>query len=72
LDATPCKFPECVAPAALEVAPRAWEAFFVCVEHRQLLLDDPGEFHCRWGAINPRRDAATPYALRQRSIAESK
>jgi hypothetical protein len=71
LDATACKFPQCDEPTTLEVAPRAWEAFFLCVEHRQLLLDNPREFHRRWGAINPRHDAATPYAPRQRSIAES-
>jgi hypothetical protein len=61
-----------VQPAPLEVAPRAWEAFFLCIEHRQLLLDDPGEFHGRWGSVGPRRDAATPHAPRQRSIADSK
>jgi len=57
LDATPCKFPVCDEPSTLEVAQPAREAFFLCVEHRQLLLDDPGQFRRRWGALNPTPDA---------------
>jgi hypothetical protein len=26
----------------------------LCGEHRLLLLDDPGEFRRRWGALDPR------------------
>lgn len=60
LDSAPCKFPDCAEPASLAVAPGAHEAFFLGAEHRELLVDDPGEFRRRWGAISLRAAAGTP------------
>ncbi len=50
-----CKFPDCQEPAILEVGPDGEEGVALCAEHRQLLLDDPGEFRRQWGAVDPRR-----------------
>jgi hypothetical protein len=50
-----CKFPDCHEPAILEVGPDGEESVALCAEHRRLLLDDPGEFRRRWGAVDPRR-----------------
>jgi hypothetical protein len=50
VNATICKFPQCNEPTTLEVEDRAQEAFFLCAEHRELLLDDPGRFRRRWAA----------------------
>jgi hypothetical protein len=65
LDATPCKFPRCDEPTTLEVAHRSREAFFLCEEHRQLLLDDPRQFRRRWDQPGaPPKPASFPSAQR--------
>jgi hypothetical protein len=57
-----CKFPGCSEPEALEDE----EGFSLCLEHRRLLLDDPGEFRRRWGAIDPRPETLRAYTPRWR------
>jgi hypothetical protein len=52
-DVATCEFPDC--PLAQDGGDLPF-----CAEHRALLLDDPGEFRRRWGAIDPR-----PGAVRQ-------
>jgi hypothetical protein len=54
VSAVVCKFPGCEEPAVLEVGPSGEESVALCAEHRRLLLDDPGEFRRRWGAVDPR------------------
>jgi hypothetical protein len=54
VDAVICKFPDCEEVATVEVGPEGQESVALCAEHRQLLLDDPGEFRRRWGAADPR------------------
>lgn len=61
MDAPTCKFPECAEPETLDD-----EEFSLCLEHRRLLLDDPGEFRRRWGAIDPRPETLKPYMRRWR------
>jgi len=46
----PCAFPACAALASGGGITR----LALCAEHRLLLLDDPGEFRRRWGALDPR------------------
>jgi hypothetical protein len=55
VDAVLCKFPLCEQPAIVEVGPGGEESVSLCVEHRRLLADDPGEFRRLWGAIDPRK-----------------
>lgn len=54
MSAVVCKFPDCQEPAILETGPAGEESVALCAEHRQLLLDDPGEFRRLWGAVDPR------------------
>ncbi len=56
-DAGTCAFPECAQPHDGGDLP-------FCPEHRTLLLDDPGEFRRRWGALDPRPGAERPYLPR--------
>ena len=57
MSAVVCKFPDCQEPAILETGPAGEESVALCAEHRQLLLDDPGEFRRQWGAVDPRPQA---------------
>ena len=54
MSAVVCKFPHCRELAILETGPTGEESVALCGEHRQLLLDDPGEFRRQWGAVEPR------------------
>jgi hypothetical protein len=56
-DATACSFPGCSQP------PAGGDLLF-CAEHRELLLDDPGEFRRRWGALEPRPEPVRPFLPR--------
>jgi len=62
LEAPACNFPGC---SALQTPPDE-EGFALCAEHRRLLLDDPGEFRRRWGALDPRSETLRPYTPRWR------
>ena len=53
VDEATCDFPGCSAPRDGGELP-------FCAEHRALLLDDPGEFRRRWGAIDPRPEGVRP------------
>jgi hypothetical protein len=57
VSAVVCKFPDCEDLALLDVGPAGEESVALCAEHRQLLLDDPGEFRRQWGAFDPRSQA---------------
>lgn len=57
MSAVVCKFPDCEELALLEVGPAGEESVALCAEHRQLLLDEPGEFRRQWGAVDPRSQA---------------
>jgi hypothetical protein len=52
-----CAFPECAEPPDGDALP-------FCAEHRDLLLEDPGEFRRRWGALDPRPGAVRSYLPR--------
>jgi len=58
VDDAVCAFPECGAA-------RDEGDLSLCHEHRALLLDDPGEFRRRWGALDPRPGGARPYLPRR-------
>ena len=57
-DAELCAFPACGAAVAKAYA----LDLALCGRHRELLLDDPGEFRRLWGALDPR--PGPPLALR--------
>ena len=48
----------CAFPACGQTVPVAdWTDMALCPDHRQMLLDDPGEFRRLWGALDPRPPA---------------
>jgi hypothetical protein len=57
VDSEPYAFPTCRGGATVDNA----ADLALCRDHRQLLLDDPGEFRRLWGALDPRpRPPAMP------------
>jgi hypothetical protein len=51
-----CAFPSCREAATTG----GDDGLSLCSEHRQLLLDDPGEFRRLWGALDPRPRPPVP------------
>jgi hypothetical protein len=56
-DEAACAFPQCSQPQ------EDGDLSF-CVEHRALLLEDPGEFRRQWGALDPRPGTVRPFLPR--------
>lgn len=65
VDASACKFPGCLRPKTVQDE----EGLSLCAEHRQLLLDDPGEFRRLWGALDPRPETLKLYMPRRHADA---
>jgi hypothetical protein len=51
-----CAFPNCGQSAGSV----EHNALALCPAHRELLLDDPGEFRRLWGALDPRPRPPAP------------